>query len=85
MRSICSLLPGADEPIQLCEESEIDEDGEDTEEETEDVFSNNDQTDGECVKTLPQPTAEFMKPLNVECDQVISISDLKLSLFLPVQ
>lgn len=72
--AICSLLPGADQPIQTDEYSYEDDFPEDTEldEEIEEHFPNSKMstnTNGDNgVKTLPQPNADMMTPLTLEVD-----------------
>nr|WAK98088.1 mitogen-activated protein kinase kinase kinase 7 [Colaphellus bowringi] len=75
MKAICSLLPGADKPIQPsnynCDESyDLEEDEqEDDYTEVEEIFNSNVNTNGEInVKALPQPSHDFLKPLSLECD-----------------
>ncbi|KAG5876182.1 hypothetical protein JTB14_032390 [Gonioctena quinquepunctata] len=79
MKAICSLLPGAEEPIQPsnfnCDESdgleeeEEEEEEDDDDTEIEETFNSNINTNGDIiVKTLPQPPNDFLKPLSLECD-----------------
>ncbi|CAG9857344.1 unnamed protein product [Phyllotreta striolata] len=75
MESICSLLPGSDKPIQRCDETdgiqeeEIDGDDDDEEdEEIGDIFVNSNTNGDNVVKTLQQPTRQFLNPLSIECD-----------------
>lgn len=79
MEIICSLLPGANKPIQPsnynCDESddiqEEDEEEEYDDTEVEEIFNNTMNTNGDnAVRTLPQPTRDFLNPLTVECDPV---------------
>ncbi|XP_028134200.1 mitogen-activated protein kinase kinase kinase 7 isoform X1 [Diabrotica virgifera virgifera] len=92
MASICSLLPGADTPIQrssyncdedvpIEEESEISEEYTDTE--IEDIFKVPISTnDDKISKTLPQPSADFMKPLTVECDPKVWDQELEQNYYI---
>lgn len=89
MDVICSLLPGADQPIQSdtitdddddddyeeVEDEEMDDDDDNEEEEEVQIVdefptTRNGDDDKLIKKTLPQPTNEMTKPLNLDVDPV---------------
>ncbi|RZB39257.1 mitogen-activated protein kinase kinase kinase 7 [Asbolus verrucosus] len=70
MEVICSLLPGADEPLQIIDGDEVEyeeiEEYEAFPEEIEQFPANTNGDNG--VKSLPQPTPDMSQPLNLEID-----------------
>lgn len=86
MEAICSLLPGADQPILSSEYSGDEYDEEDSVDFDEDATSESDDNFNKSVVSadtngdisLPQPPKEFMKPLTVECDPVSCLFDLHI-------
>lgn len=68
MEQICSILSGADEPIQPSEHNW--EDDEYSKDEIEEIFDTETNTNGSnIIRTLPQPSGD-MRPLSVEVDPV---------------
>jgi hypothetical protein len=70
MEVICSLLPGADEPLQIIDGDEVVyEEIEEYEPYSEQIEQFPASTNGDNgVKSLPQPSAELSQPLSLEID-----------------
>jgi hypothetical protein len=84
MEVICSLLPGADEPLQIIDGDEVVyEEIEEYEPYSEQIEQFPASTNGDNgVKSLPQPSAELSQPLSLEIDPVsrffVSLREVRL-------
>ena len=71
MEVICSLLPGAEEPLQIIDGDEVIYEMEEYEVYPDEVDQFPASTNGDNgVTSLPQPTSDMLLPLSVEVEPV---------------